>query len=320
VLLRDQESWQKWHRPWAWRCGGLAVVALVCYVVEWASRGARPGGSSLTGLACGVIAGLLFLFLAAFAVRKSGPLRRAFDRRPTRWWLGLHIWAGLLTLPLVAFHTGLLLRWGGLLTTVLTAVYLGVFLSGVWGLLMQDRQPSGLLQDIPGETINSQVPALLEQSRREARLLVLATCGFPEGEQGQEAFRALAEDRDVVARAHAGKGTGLLRALPRSPLDGCEVLRRYFHDEIEPFLEGLPSRLRLREVLVNDFRDLRSRLPADAHPVARALEDLCERRRQLDRQARLHRWLHGWITVHLALSAGLLVLLGWHVATALWYW
>jgi hypothetical protein len=44
---------------------------------------------------------------------------------------------------------------------------------------------------------------------------------------------------------------------------------------------------------------MRLKVNPAAHSVVDALEDLCERRRQLDEQARLHGWLHGWILVHL---------------------
>ena len=70
----------------------------------------------------------------------------------------------------------------------------------------------------------------------------------------------------------------------------------------------------------HDFRDLRLKLDPAAHLVVDALEDLCERRRQFDEQASLHAWLHGWILFHLSFSAVLLVLLVWHVATAILYW
>src|SRR5262249_12647877 len=211
--------------------------------------------------------------------------------------------------PLVLFHAGLPWHWGGSLPVVFTLVYLGVFGSGVWGLVLQQSQPRELLEDVPAETVYSQIPTLLEQSRREARLLVLATCGFPEDERGR-AMQTLGGAPAVTRRAQKNQGTGLLRALPPAPLEGCEVLRRYFDEQVEPFLAGQGrSRLRLRETIVNDFRDLRSRLPEGAHPAARALEDLCERRRQLERQARLHGWLHGWVSVHLCLTAALLVLL-----------
>jgi hypothetical protein len=213
-------------------------------------------------------------------------------------------------------------RWGGSLTVVLLVVYLVVFASGLWGVWMQHRMPRQLLQEIPDETIRVQIPELSDELRREAELLVLATCG-PPPEHQEQALVLLKENRSRIRAGYAGKGAGLLHLLPETPLADTEPLRHYFHDVIDPYLRpetSQRSRLRLRSRLEIDFRDLRLKINPDAHPVVDALKDLCERRRQFDEQARLHGWLHGWILVHLSCSAALVVLLIWHAVTAVLYW
>jgi hypothetical protein len=271
-------------------------------------------------LAAGVGAGLLFLYLFAFALRKKPGLSFFFRRRPTKYWLAQHVWLGLLTVPLVGLHSGLLTRWGGTLTIALLVVYLIVFVSGVWGLWMQQRLPRRLLQEIPDETIRSQIPVLLRELRNDAELLVLATCG---PQDPAKALAILETNRSRIHASRAGKGTGLLHVLPRAPLPDTEPLRHYFHEVIDPYLCSEPtsrSRLRVRARLEKDFRDLRLKVNPEAHAVVDALKDLCERRRQFDEQVRLHGWLHGWILVHLAFSTALIVLLLWHAATAVLYW
>ena len=47
---------------------------------------------------------------------------------------------------------------------------------------------------------------------------------------------------------------------------------------------------------------------------------MCEERRQWDRQARLHFWLHNWLWVHFPLSVALVVLMFVHIWAALKYW
>ena len=49
------------------------------------------------------------------------------------------------------------------------------------------------------------------------------------------------------------------------------------------------------------------------------LETLCDERRQLADQERLHRWLHVWLLVHIPLSVLLLVLGVAHAVVALYY-
>jgi hypothetical protein len=49
------------------------------------------------------------------------------------------------------------------------------------------------------------------------------------------------------------------------------------------------------------------------------LASLCEERRQLAEQERLHHWLHAWLLFHIPLSVALLVLAVAHVVAALYY-
>jgi hypothetical protein len=327
VLLFDPQSWrleaatwQRWHRPWALLCLVVTLAAGACYAISAVWARALPGGSSWPGLSAGVGAGLLFLYLFAFVLRHRAGFRLWFERRPTKYWLAQHIWLGLLTFPLVALHSGLLTRWGGTLSAVLLVVYLAVLGSGIWGLALQQRTPRRLLKEVPDETIRSQIPELCAQLHDEAELLVLATCG-PPAEDGLAALRVLQKNRAALHAAQTGKGTGLLRVIPAEALPDTEPLRHYFHAVIGPFLRSETSpRSALRARMQADFRELRRKINPAAGAVLDALEDLCERRRQFDEQTRLHAWLHGWIAVHLSLSAVLLVLLVWHAVSAVWYW
>jgi hypothetical protein len=49
------------------------------------------------------------------------------------------------------------------------------------------------------------------------------------------------------------------------------------------------------------------------------LRQWCEERRAMDRQARLHHWLHGWLLIHVPTSFGLLVYGAWHAWVAVRY-
>jgi hypothetical protein len=55
------------------------------------------------------------------------------------------------------------------------------------------------------------------------------------------------------------------------------------------------------------------------HEALHDLEVMCEERRQLARQRRLHRWLHGWLLVHVPLSYALLLLSAVHAFQSLRY-
>ncbi|MBI3693809.1 MAG: hypothetical protein HY238_03075 [Acidobacteria bacterium] len=60
-------------------------------------------------------------------------------------------------------------------------------------------------------------------------------------------------------------------------------------------------------------------MPVAAHDVLHDLESICEERRQLGVQVRLHHWLHGWLFVHIPLSMGFLVLTAIHAVMSLRY-
>ena len=49
-------------------------------------------------------------------------------------------------------------------------------------------------------------------------------------------------------------------------------------------------------------------MPPVLHSQIQELEVICDERRQLAQQKRLHHWLHGWLMVHVPLSMALLLL------------
>jgi hypothetical protein len=65
------------------------------------------------------------------------------------------------------------------------------------------------------------------------------------------------------------------------------------------------------------FQQFRVLLPPELHSNLDDLENICEEKRQLDKQSRLHKVLHGWLLVHIPLSYALLLLGAVHAAVAL---
>jgi hypothetical protein len=321
VLLFDPYSWKRWHRGWFVGCSLVAVLALGWFVFDAITNKELPKGGSWPGLATGILGGLLMLYLFSFALRKWQPFRAYFAIKPIKFWLAQHIWFGLLTFPLVLIHgwNGIFFRFGPLTVTLLV-VYAVVMLSGIYGLWRQQSVPHNLLEEIPDETIRSQIPDLLVQLRREAQLLVLATCGPTTDREGSaKALAILKENEPILKASRAGRGAGLLRILPAEPIPGTEPIRVYFNDVIEPYLTSTTTAGRLRSRLKQDFNELRGRMDPESHPVLDALEGLCDRRQQFDHQAEMHNRLHNWIIFHLTFSALLLFFLVWHLITALQY-
>lgn len=323
-MLLDRRNGSS-HLPWI-----VFVVAVTVGAAAWffsAGRGAElwPGGSSLPGLTFGVAGGVLILFEFLLCWRKKV---RTWRIGRTQIWMQAHIWLGLLTVPLLVLHSGL--RWGGTLSTVLMALFLIVIASGVWGLILQQWIPRRMLDMVPAETIHSQIDRVVQQFIEDAARLVHATCGPADDESLTfEEIELAATERaesflTVGAVRSVGKVQGrvLQTQVPHTPVAEAKPLREFFRSTVAPFLQqgtGSKSPLRFPNRAASMFADLRTKLPPEAHDALAALEGLCDQRRQLDQQARLHVWLHNWLLIHLPLSVALVLLMFVHIVVAMKY-
>jgi hypothetical protein len=124
---------------------------------------------------------------------------------------------------------------------------------------------------------------------------------------------------ESIQRPGRVRGTVVYTRQAVERVRGAEELRSFFGETaVHYLLRGAASKSPLRSAAVAEtrFHELRDRLPAAALPVVEQLERQCSRRRQLDRQSRLHFWLHSWLWVHLPLSTSLLILTVVHALAA----
>jgi hypothetical protein len=143
---------------------------------------------------------------------------------------------------------------------------------------------------------------------------------------GQKYPEASPQDRDdglQVVGAPRRVGAFVARspegtAMPR--LDNPQPLWQAYEQVVRPFLAGSSrpaTRLTTRRRSQEYFAALRAGIGQEAHEAVAALEQLCDRARDLNLQKRLHLLLHSWLVVHLPLSASLLILLVVHILYAL---
>ncbi|MDX1945977.1 MAG: hypothetical protein SFU86_11315 [Pirellulaceae bacterium] len=315
------------------------VITGVCgawYASTWIANGRLPGGGSSVGFACGVFAGLICLFEFALVFKKTWLFRtcRSILGIPlgsARWWMAAHIWLGLLAVPLVMYHTSL--HFGGLLSTLLAVAFYIVIASGVLGLVLQNILPKLMTNLVQEETIYSQIDSVGAQLAADAERLVLVFGGQPTTEVHDPAEhdplaarRARERGLPVVGAArHVGTLVKLSRD-PRVPTtaerEGSPELERALQNDVLEFLRtghGEGGRLGSVSRLKWYFDDLREHVRPEAREVVEQLRALCERRRQLNLQSKIHFWLHCWLSVHLPLSVALVWLLVGHVVGALVY-
>jgi hypothetical protein len=277
------------HRKWCGASAGIAALALLAYVPY--ARGALngPSGGSAMGLAYGIAGTGLLIYAALLGARKKVPTWRV-GRAQT--WLKGHLWLGTLSFVLILLHGGF--GFGGALTTVLMILFSLIGASGVVGLILQHILPRVMTAQAPLETIYEQIDHVAAQLCAEADHLVAIACG----EEARERKRP-----------------------PQAALEGSGRLKELYHRELRPLLADAraprvwasPAR---REALFAQWRIL---LAEPVHEILGELEAICEERRQLEVQRRLHHWLHGWLFVHVPLSMALLVLTAAHAIIALRY-
>jgi hypothetical protein len=304
------------HRRWILGCSTALLVATAIYIPYARSTLHRPTGGSALGLTYGIAGFALMIFAGLLGARRKVPMWR-LGRAAT--WLRGHIWLGLLSVPLIVFHGGF--HFGGALTFTLMVLFIVVVLSGVLGVLLQQMLPRLMLTRVPLETVYEQIDPIVEQLRGEADELVAAAAGPLPVNTGRPA---------EVRRAGGGadERMGQPRSSPRAapvalaPTPESNLLRDAYLRDIRPFLDPAHRRDGVIDTAAKSttlFRELRTALPPVLHETVAELESICDERRQLADQKRLHHWLHGWLLVHVPLSLALLLLSAAHAVMALRY-
>jgi hypothetical protein len=286
------------HKRWIFWTAVTAAAAVGGYL---GSARLVPGGltgGSPIGLWYGIIGTGLMIYAGLLAAHRKLPRWTWLGARQV--WLRGHIWLGLLSAVFLLCHSGF--RWGGRLEFVLWLVVIGVLATGIFGLMLQQVLPRLLTVRVPSEAPYEQIPHLCQVMRRKADSLVDGVCG-PYNPQSVNVESTQA----VIKLIEDSRGQ----------------LRTFYEHDVRPFLSQAPPR---RSPLGNPMQaearftkiGMLSGL-SDVKDQLDQLATLCEERRQLAEQERIHFWLHAWLAVHVPLSVGLLVLTVAHVVSAL-YW
>ncbi len=313
---------------WAVFTGIALLAALLVYIVYvfLSPNGAR--GGSWMGLVFASLGTGIIVFECLLGLRKKYP---ASPVGQVKTWLSAHAWLGLLSFFLILMHSGF--RWGHGLAGLVTWIFAVIVVSGIAGVALQHYIPRRMTELVKRETIYEQIPTVVRGLRLDADERVeFITADLDVREQEPETVYAGGVkrfyDRDQNERnvRRRQEEVDRRRASPQIVIDerSREVLRDRYLNEIRPFLADRPELPALQrfdepEKVVPYFERLRTLMPPDAHRVVRDLEEICDERRQLIVQARLHRWLHWWLLVHVPLAFALLVLTGIHAVLSLRY-
>lgn len=303
------------HGRWIVACLIIVAVATLGYVPYARDALRGPTGGSWPGLVYGAAGLALMLYAGALGLRRRVPTWRV--GRATTWMKG-HLWLGLLSYVLILFHGGFHL--GGTLTLVLMVLFTAVVLSGVYGVVLQQFLPRQMLVRVTLETVYEQIDSVVAQLRAEADALVEAAAG-PLAPVPASAAAETRGDR------HAANDMLSPGARPRpqmllGPVPEGAALKEIYVAEIRPALApGREARAHLATpaAAATLFRNLHTVSPPSLHETVDKLMAICEERRQLAEQKRLHHWLHAWLLVHVPLSMTLLLLSLLHAVISLRY-
>jgi hypothetical protein len=262
---------------------GLAVALLV---VGGFVRWMEPVGWQTLGRWTQVVLTVIALALAIPVLTRVGPRRT---------WLRGHLWMGLLSGWFVVLHSGFGL--GGLLEQVLWVLLVLTLLTGIYGLALQQRLPGAITDRFPAEVPVGQHAHACRLLRAEAETAVKAVCG-------QDAAGA-ASSPDDDAR------------------DARRAVSTQYQAEVHEFLTMPYNR---RSLLADPlqaeglFAELQRGFwrPQDRDHL-KTIQDICEQRRILGEQERLHGRLHRWLWWHIPLSSALIALAVVHALASLWY-
>jgi hypothetical protein len=287
------------HKSWLLASLVILIVSALLYVrYRMATANGSMGGTAI-GLAFGSIGFAFMIFAAALGARKRVAVYR-FGRAQT--WMRGHLWLGLLSLPIILFHSGFRLGHG--LSAWLMALLIIVVASGVFGAALQHYMPRVITREVPMETIYDEIGHVRAQLSEEADDLVKKAGG------GEKA---------VVGASDAGSGMAETASAVELA-DEAAPLRSFYEQELKPFLEKPATRgNRLGDAAKARvaFTQLRTLLPPALHTTVEDLEGICEEERQLTLQSQLHVWLHGWLLLHIPLSLALILLGAIHAVMAL---
>ena len=160
------------HRRWIIACLAGLALATAAYVPYARSALHGPRGGSWIGLGYGTAGLALMLYAGVLGLRRRVPMWRV--GRATTWMKG-HLWLGLLSYPLILFHSGFQL--GGPLTLVLMVLFTVVIVSGVYGVVLQQYLPRLMLARLPLETVYEQIDEVVIQLRGDADSLIESAAG-----------------------------------------------------------------------------------------------------------------------------------------------
>ena len=321
IIGRDQLQW-------VYASTAIALASTAAYLAYAVMSANGPRGGSVMGLIFGFAGTGVIIFECLLSLRKKYP---ASPVGRVSVWLRAHVWLGMLSFLLILFHSGF--HWGRGLASFLMTIFAIITVSGIVGVILQNYIPTRMMELVRRETIFAQIPHNIIQLRREAderTEFVTTDLGMDETDVEFQRAGGVKQYFDPSQKAGAAEKLAVFveqrkrtRQIEVDP-EAAEILRSHYLQEIRPYLFEKPQPLsgklfQTEQTVKAYFNFLRTIMPVAAHSVLNDLESICEERRQLGVQVKLHHLLHGWLYIHVPLSMAFLVLTLVHAVVSLRY-
>lgn len=255
---------------------GVAAVVVVLFLIGVLAGDVEP--SSRLGVTFGIIAALTLVIVMTYSVRRAAPAVRRLG--PTRWYLQVHLWGGILFLLLLLLHSDFRFPRAGL-TFGLWALSIWVVATGMIGWALQQTLPRILEPATSLEVHLQRIPEFVDELRLRAASIA---------RHADPRVRSYYEQRIGPGMASPRMVTAVLVRNPRAlrPASGdADILARTVSPEGREALEALRA------------------LQATKH--------------DLDVQFTLQRILHGWLFIHVPVAVALLGLVVVHIFFVLYF-
>jgi len=281
MARKKSSSLKKWVESPSWFRAFMIAVAGCggVYLANAIISEIRP--YNIWGLSYGTAAAVLMVIAALYGLRRrTTKIALKLCLGKAQPWLQFHLYGGALFLLLTFMHSGFHVP-KGILTWWLWILSIWVTLSGMLGALLQKWIPTILTSGLANEALYERIPELIAEIRNKTEALV-QTCADP------------VKDfyRKKIAMA-------LTAAQPRMI---------YFLD----VTGGIQSRIKPFEY-VRGFLSLEEREKLDK------LESFYKTKLEIDAHFTLQKTLRWWLYLHVPASLVLLVLVGFHIFTILYY-
>jgi hypothetical protein len=264
----------------------LSLMAIGAYIWHRNYVFDMPGGvgygGTWMGYTLGSVAGLLILWLLWLGIRKR---RYRASSTSLQGWLSAHVYLGIAAVVVATLHSGLEL--GLNLHTLTYALMVVVVASGIYGVVVFVRVPSGMTSAMGEDSIQTlvmQIQEIDQQARRVALLL-------------PDEFNTLVLDAAEKTRMRGTVFDHILKSTSRA----CATARA----------------VKRMQVLNRALKDEQARQGREVFALMLSRRTAVERiRGEYRALARLRLWL----LVHVPLSLALLFALAAHIVSVFIYW